>query len=281
MANNAAKDAASALSNPNMLNLSSIPNPEMVDWKDIARQSPQINANNLDHIFGLGNRINQFNTNQFLRGANRIQPYFTQLQEQIGRNAMSYSKGELPGDVVSSIGRAAASQGFRNGIGGGSRGGGFNTALGGLNLRNLGLTSLDLSKFGTGTAMQANQNAANMVPNLFDVTSQMVTPGMGIAAEFNNAGILNRWNEMNTAIANAEATGNTDILNSALQAATGAKLQGKLNQAQSVQAASSSVAGIFSGMGGMGGGGGSGAAGGAGGAAGMGAGAGASGGFLV
>lgn len=258
MANNAAKDAASALSNPHTLNLSSIPNPETVDWREIARQTPQINSNNLDNIFALGNRVNQFQTGQFLKGANRIQPYFNQLQDQIGRNALSYSKGELPSDVVSNIGRAAASRGFASGIGMGSRGGGFNTALGGLNLRNLGLTSLDLSKFGTGVAMQANQNAANMVPNLFDPTSQMVTPGMGIGAEFNNAGIINRWNELNTAIANAEATGNTDILNSALQAATGVRLQGDLNMAKSVQSASSSLAGIGSTMGGAGGGGGGG-----------------------
>lgn len=246
MANNAAKDAASALSNPNTLDLQRIPAPETVDWKDLLRQVPQLNANNLDNIFAVGNRVNQFQTNQFLKGANKIQPFFNQLQDQIGRNALSYSRGELPGDVVSSIGRAAASRGFANGIAGGARGGGFNTALGGLNLRNLGLTSLDLSKFGTGVAMQANQNAANMVPNLFDPTSQMVTPGMAIQSQFQNVGIANRWNELNTAIANAEATGNTDILNSALQASTEATLQGKLNQAKSVQSASSSLAGIGS-----------------------------------
>lgn len=246
MASNAAKDAASALSNPNMLNLSRIPAPETVDWKDLLRQTPQLNLNNLDNIFALGNRVNQFQTNQFLRGANKIQPYFSQLQDQIGRNALSFSKGELPGDVVGSIGRAAASRGFASGIAGGARGGGYNTALGNLNLRNLGLTSLDLSKFGTGVAMQANQNAAGMVPNLFDPTSQMVTPGMAIQSQFQNVGIANRWNELNTAIQNAEATGNTDILNSALQAATGVRLQGQLNQAKSVQAASSALAGVGS-----------------------------------
>lgn len=243
-ASKASEKASAALGGMKSPNLKELPNPETVDWKDIARQAPQINANNLDHIFGLGNRVNQFNTNQFLRGANKIQPYFTQLQEQIGRNAMSYSKGELPGDVVGSIGRAAASQGFRNGIGGGSRGGGFNTALGGLNLRNLGLTSLQLSQQGTQMGMQANQNAASMVPGLFDPSSMFVTPGMGISAQFQNAGIINDWNRANTGIINAERTGNAELANSVLQAQTGMAYQNSLQQAQAVQSASSTASGL-------------------------------------
>jgi len=254
--NKAGKEAANALNQRETLDLQRIPNPETVDWQDILKQTIATNYNNLDMNFATANRVNQFQTNQFLKGANKIQPYFSQLQEQIGRNALSYSRGELPGDVVGSIGRAAASKGFSNGIGMGSRGGGFNTALGGLNLRNLGLTSLDLSKFGTGVGMQANQNAAGMVPNLFDPASQMISPQMGISSAFQNAGIINDWNKNNTMIANAEESGNTDILNSILQAQTGLTLQGKLNQAKSIQSASSSIAGIGSGIGGASGGGG-------------------------
>lgn len=256
-ANKAGKEAANALNQRETLDLQRIPNPETVDWRNILEQVQSTNFNSLPLNLATANRVNEFNTNQFLKGANKIQPYFNQLQDQIGRNALSFSKGELPADVTGSIGRAAASRGFASGIAGGARGGGFNTALGGLNLRNLGLTSLDLSKFGTGVAMQANTNASNMVPNLFDPASQMVSPAMGIGAAFNNAGIINDWNKANTMIANAEETGNTDILNSILQAQTGLRLQGELNQAKSIQAASSSVAGIFSGgAGGMGGGGG-------------------------
>lgn len=254
-ANKAGKEAANALNQRETLDLQRIPNPETVDWRNILEQVQSTNFNSLPLNLATANRVNEFNTNQFLKGANKIQPYFNQLQDQIGRNALSFSKGELPADVVSSVGRAAASRGFASGIAGGARGGGFNTALGGLNLRNLGLTSLDLSKFGTGVAMQANTNASNMVPRLFDPASQMVSPAMGIGAEFNNAGIINDWNKANTMIANAEETGNTDILNSILQAQTGLRLQGELNQAKSIQAASSSIAGIAGGMGGGGGGG--------------------------
>lgn len=244
--NKASKKAANALNQRETLDLDRIPNPETVDWRDILSQTQQANYNNLPLNFATANRVNAFQTNQFLKGANKIQPHFSALQDQIGSNALSFSRGELPGDVTSSIGRAAASQGFRNGIGGGSRGGGFNTALGGLNLRNLGLTSLDLSKFGSQLGMQVNSNAANMMPNLFDPASQMISPALGIGSAFQNAGIINDWNKNNTMIANAEESGNTDILNSILQAQTGIRLQGELNQAKAIQAASSSVAGLGS-----------------------------------
>jgi hypothetical protein len=245
-ANKAGKEAANALNQRETLDLQRIPNPETVDWRNILEQVQNTNYNTLPMNFATANKVNQFQQNQFLRGANKIQPYFSQLQEQIGRNALSFSKGELPADVTGSIGRAVASRGFASGIAGGARGGGFNTALGSLNLRNLGLTSLDLSKFGTGVGMQVNQNASNMLPNLFDPASQMISPQLGIGSAFNNAGIINDWNKANTMIANAEETGNTDILNSILQAQTGLRLQGELNQAKSVQAASSSIAGIGS-----------------------------------
>lgn len=255
-ANKAGKEAANSLNQRTLLDLERIPNPETVDYADILRQSVGSNYNNLPLNFATANKVNAFNTNQLISGASKIQPYFKQLQEQIGRNALSFSRGELPGDVVSSISRSAASQGFKNGIGMGARGGGFNTALGGLNLRNLGLTSLDLSKFGTGMGMQANSNAASMVPGLFDPASQMLSPQMAIGSAFNNAGIMNDWNRANTQIANAEASGNTELLNSILEAQTGLRLQGQLNQAQSIQSASSSLAGLGSSFAGMAGGGG-------------------------
>lgn len=245
-AKKASEAAANSLNNPNTLDLQRIPNPETVDWRNVLQQTLSSNYNNLDLNFATANRVNAFQTNQFLKGANKIQPYFNQLQDQIGRNALSYSRGELPGDVVSSLSRSAASQGFKNGIAGGARGGGYNTALGGLNLRNLGLTSLDLSKFGTGVAMQANQNAAGMVPNLFDPASQMVSPALGIGSAFQNAGIINDWNRANTAIANAEETGNTELLNAIMEEQTNLRLGGRLAQAKSVQAASSALAGVGS-----------------------------------
>ena len=253
--NKASKDAANSLNGMQQLDLETLPPPETVDWKSVLRGTIGQNYENLPMDFALANKVNDFNSNQFLRGVGKIQPYFKQNQELIGRNAASFARGELPSDVIGSIGRGASQRGLQGGFGLGASGGGPGTALGGLNLRNLGLTSLDLSKFGTGLAMQANTNAANMLPSLFDPTSMFISPNAALGVESNNANIINDWNKTNVGIRNAESSGNTELLNAILQEQTDLKLRGKLAQAQAVQSASSSVAGIAGRMGGGGAGG--------------------------
>lgn len=250
----AAKEANAALGGMQTVDLQQIPFPETVDWQETIRNVIGTNTNNLPEIFNLANRTNQFNVNQAVRGYSTVQPYFKQLQEQIGRNALSFARGELPGDVTSSIGRAAASRGFANGIGMGSRGGGFNTALGGLNLRNLGLTSLQLSQGGTQMAMDVNSRAAAMTPSLFDPSSMMMSPNAALGISQFNAGVFNDWNRANTQIANAEASGNTQLLNSIINQQAQNTYAARVAAAQAVQSASSSVAGLMGGAGGAGGG---------------------------
>jgi len=245
--NKARKDAAGALGGMQQLDLSTLPNPETVDWASVLRNSIGTNTNNLPDIFAMANKVNQFQTGQALRGYSAIQPYFKQNQELIGRNAASFARGELPSDVVSSIGRASAQRGIQGGFGMGLNSGGPGSALGSLNLRNLGLTSLELSKVGTGMAMDANSRAASMAPGLFDPSSMFISPGQALGVEGQNASTINRWNEVNTQIKNAEATGNTELLNSILEAQTGMKLQGELANAQAIQSASQSAAGIVGG----------------------------------
>lgn len=256
-ASKASKEASAALGGMQPVDLKELPPPQTVDWQEAMRSVIGYNTQNLPMNMALANQVNRFNVNQAVRGYSTIQPYFKQLQEQIGRNASSFAKGELPADVVSSIGRAAASRGFASGIGMGSRGGGYNTALGALNLRNLGLTSLDVSKYGTELGMRANSAAASMTPGLFDPASMFMSPAGAVSAEFNNAGILNDWNRANTGIINAERTGNTELANSVLESQVGLNYQRQLANAQAVQSASSSVAGLVGGgaFGGMGGGG--------------------------
>lgn len=254
----ASKDAANSLKGARKVHLDRIPNPETVDWQSVLRDAIGTNAQNLPMTFGLANQVNQFQTGQALRGYSAIQPYFKQNQELIGRNAASFARGELPSDVVGSIGRASASRGFQSGFGLGASGGGAGTALGGLNLRNLGLTSLDLSKFGTQLAQSTNQAAAQMAPALFDPSSMFISPNTALGIQSQNVGIVNDWNRANTAIQNAEATGNTSLLNSILEAQTGLRYQGQLASAQAVQSATNTVGGLAGGMGGMGGGGGGG-----------------------
>lgn len=254
------KQAASALGGMQQLDLETLPPPETVDWQSALRSAIGSNFQNLPMDFALANQVNKFNVGQFLRGASEIQPYFRQNQELIGRNAASFARGELPSDVVNSIGRAAAQRGLQGGFAGGLNAGGPGSALASLNLRNLGLSSLELSRGGTQLAQSANNNAASMLPGLFDPASMFISPNMALGVESNNANIINDWNRNNTAIRNAEATGNTELLNSVLEAQTGLRLQGQLANAQAVQGATSSVAGLaaggFGGMMGSGAGGG-------------------------
>lgn len=240
----AAKAANATLGGMKTVDLDKIPPPETVNWMQELENVIGSNTNNLPAIFNLGNQANLFNVNQAVRGYEKIQPYFKQNQELIGRNVASFARGELPSDVVSSIGRASASRGFQGGFGMGASGGGAGTALGGLNLRNLGLTSLQLSQGGTQMAMQANQNAAAMTPGLFDPSSMFMSPvGALNNAQF-NAGTLNRWNEANTQIGNAEATGNTQLLNSILNQQAQNTYASRVAAAQAVQSATSSASGI-------------------------------------
>lgn len=240
----ASKKASAALGGMQAPDLEEIPAPQTVDWQNTLSDILSANKNNLPGIFDTANQVNRFNLGQAQRNYTGIQPYFKAIQEQLGRNALSYSKGQLPSDVVSSINRAAAQSGLANGIGGGARSGGAGTALGSLNARNLGLTSLELSKYGSELGMRANQSAASMSPGLFDVNNLMLSPGQALGVETGNAGIINNWNAQNTQIRNAEATGNAELANSVLQGQTEMEYQRRLANAQAVQSATNSVAGL-------------------------------------
>lgn len=216
----------------------------MVDYEGAVRGAIGANIENLPMSFELANRTNQFNVNQALRGYSKIQPSFRENQSLIGRNVASFARGELPSDVVGSIGRAAAQRGIQGGFGMGINAGGANSALGGLNLRNLGLTSLDLSRAGTSMAMQANQNAAAMTPALFDASQSFFSPSNAVNAEFNNANILNRWNEANAGIVNNQAVANTQLNNDTIMQQAQMAYQQQLQQSAAVQSAATSAAGV-------------------------------------
>lgn len=146
--------------NPTLMNLGT----------DFSQYQNLFNAN----FAGAGqdaSKTNAFNINQALKAYTAMQPQFQNLQSQIGQNALSMSKGTLPADVISSIGRAAAQQGFSGGFaaGGGPSGTSFantNSAGSNLDLRNLGMTSLDISNMGNQLGMQLDSQAKALSPVL-------------------------------------------------------------------------------------------------------------------
>lgn len=246
MQNRAAKKSANALQNGVEYFDPIQPNaPLLQDWRRTALDANNYNFNQFGDYAMQAARINRFNQNQARAGYRGMQPYFDQLQNQVGRNALSFSQGQLPADVVSSIGRAAASRGLQSGFGQGSMGGGSGSGIGNLNLRNLGLTSLNLSQFGTNLAMQANQQAANLTPSLFRPESLMVSPQQAIGYQQQNLNTQNEamryWNQLQ----NEARLGNVSGQNRANQMATETRLAGDLATAQSVASAGNALGGAF------------------------------------
>jgi len=222
--------------------------PQTVDWRTAVNDALSYDINHQQQAQQLAAQTNQFNLQQARHQYRTFQPYFDSLQRQVGQNALSYSQGELPPDVVANIGRSASQRGLAGGFGQGFRGGGTGTALGNSLLRGLGLTSLDLSKFGTQLAMQADLQAKQLSPPLYDPTALQVTPQQAIGYSFQNANINNQaaqyWNtEQNKALEL-----NVGAQNQANRTATNTELAGQMAQAQSIQAAGSalgSVAGTY------------------------------------
>lgn len=242
MSAKASKDAASQMRNGVITYDPIEPDaPYTVDWRRAVNEAIGFNVGNAQLRNNLSRMTNTFNTKEAQRMYRTFQPSFDSLQSQIGTNALSFARGELPADVVNSIGRAASQRGLSGGFGQGARGG--QGALGSSLLRGLGLTSLDLSKFGTGLAMNASMQAKQLSPPLFDPASLMVTPGQGVGYEFQNAGIQNDaaryWNQLQ----NQALMGNVSAQNTANTNATNTQLAGQLAQAQSIAAAGQAVGG--------------------------------------
>ncbi len=144
---------------------------------------------------------NQYNVDQAQKYYTQIQPYFQKLQGQIGKNALSFAKGELPEDTVQAIGRASAQRGIEGGYGFGSQGA-KQGMLGNLNLRNLGLTSLDLTKYGTNLGMQANQSAKALSPNLMGLQDNFYSPAQALQNQWQNQQVQNQGAISNTGLQN-------------------------------------------------------------------------------
>jgi hypothetical protein len=219
--------------------------PQTVDYRRAVLDALNFNRNNFTAAADLARMTNRANVVESQRQYRSMQPYFDQLQRQLGQNALSYSQGELPADVVESIGKAAAQRGLQGGFGMGARGAAPGSALSSLNLRNLGLTSLDLSKFGTNLAMQAGLQSKQLSPGLVDPLSLMVNPNQAVNFAYQNAGIQNEadryWNQLQ----NRAVWDNTSAMNTANQNAINTELAGQLASAQQIAQAGQSLGGVY------------------------------------
>lgn len=219
--------------------------PQTVDWRTAANQALDWNINHQGQQQQFAAQTNRFNLQQARHMYRTFQPSFDAIQSQIGQNALSFGRGELPTDVVNSLGRAAATRGLSSGFGLGARGGGNGTALGNSLLRGLGLTSLDLSKFGTQLGLNANLQAKQLSPALYDPTAMAVGTGQAIGYGFQNAQILNEAARYQNQVENQALRDNIGAQNTANTNATNTQLAGQLASAQTVQQAGASLGGAL------------------------------------
>lgn len=207
--------------------------PEQLDLQSVLGNLLQTNTNNFAGAAELTSAGNKFNLQEFMRTIKKIQPSFKPLQQQIGSNALSFSRGELPQDTIESIQRAAAQTGIQGGYGFGSQGG-KTGALANLNLRNLGLTSLDLTKYGTNLGIQVNQSAKGLMPQLGSAFDWLFTPAQGLQNAQFNMDWLNRGQLANVSTGNAVGQNVADQQYAA-----------SLNQAASIQEGSNQLSALL------------------------------------
>jgi hypothetical protein len=232
------------------------PNPQMFNYGDALNSIIGINKNNRTARYDDAAQQNKFNRGQAMKMYTAFQPYFKQLQEQQGANALSFSRGELPQDTVDSIGRAAASRGIQGGYGMGASAGSPGSAMSKVNLRDLGLTSLDLTKYGTGLSMDVNRLAQQLSPGLANPEAYALSPQLGMGYAEGNTNRLNESNRYWNSLENKAEWDNVATLNYANEAIANANLASRSAEAKMWSELGSSSGSAMGGMGGGGGGGG-------------------------
>lgn len=219
--------------------------PAQLDLNSILGNVLSTNRNNLGSAQSYTNRLNAGDFQQFMKYIKKIQPSFKPIQKQVGENALSFARGELPSDTVSSIGRAAAERGIQGGYGYGSQGG-KTGALANLNLRNLGLTSLDLTKYGTNLGLQVNQSAKQLLPNLSSAKESLFSPAQGLQLAGINTDWLNKFRMQDVEYQNAAELSNITGQNTIGQNIADRQYSSALNQAGNIQATGTEIGKLLS-----------------------------------
>lgn len=217
--------------------------PQQIDPMAVLQQLYNVNSQNTPGARQQAAAANKFNTGQALKAYNKMLPGFSQLQAQIGANANAFARGELPSDVQSAITRAAAQRGIQGGFGFGSQGA-SGGAMGNLNLRNLGLTSLDLAKYGTQVGMQAGTQAAALTPRLATQQDYLFSPQQMLGIEQFNVGAQNQFMLANNGLANQTVANQNQLLANQAQSQYASDLMRAQMIGQVSQSIGSSMSGI-------------------------------------
>lgn len=158
------------------------PTPAFVDPSQSQLDSVHGNQQALPSLETLGEGVNSYNLQQRAKALGAI-PGFTDISTTGSNLLDSQLHGELPSDVTSQVNRRANAKAYAGGYGG--TGSGDN-----LSARDLGLTSLDLTRQGQAAAPSwLSMLNSIAVPPQFDVQSGFLSPTQRIASD--------QWNETN------------------------------------------------------------------------------------
>jgi hypothetical protein len=133
------------------------------------------NLRNSPAAFDLARLANEFSSEELLKMLERMLPGYSSLRDSITGTLASEVRGEIPKDVENQLLRRAAEKGVTLGTSG-SQFSSYDT------LRNLGLTSLDISQRGLDSA--SRWLAAMPKAPQFDFTSMFFTPQQRLSFEF-------------------------------------------------------------------------------------------------
>jgi hypothetical protein len=125
----------------------------------------------------LATRTNVFNQDQILKMLKAAIPGYDAMMEKGGSNINSMLRGELPSDVSSAVWNSAAARATAGGYGG--SGAGRN-----LGLRDLGMTSLDITTRGLDAASRwISMAKATATPELFSSANMFLTPAQRLSVD--------------------------------------------------------------------------------------------------
>lgn len=158
--------------NPDKLPLINL-NPTTIQSKTIAG-----NLLNAPAAFDLAALVNQFSAGEIGKMLERMMPGYGTLRDSVTGAIQSQVRGEIPKDVERLLTQRAAEKGVTLG----TSGSGFQ---GNDLLRNLGLTSLDITQKGLDSA--ARWIASVPKAPQFDFTSMFFTPQQRLSFEFSQA----------------------------------------------------------------------------------------------
>lgn len=244
--------AASGPENLRYANPTLLGDPSQLNPIDILRQMYDANWQNRQQGRDQARITNKFNTKEALKAYEKMQPFFAENQSLIGSNASSFMRGEIPQDAQDNITRMTAQRGIQAGMGYGT-GGASTGAFANLNARNLGLTSLELAKYGTNLGMQANMQAKQLAPNLMGLQDFLMNPAQAIGINQFNAGAQNQFAMANNQTQNQFELQNTSAYNQAFQNQNqqqyAADLMGAQMYGQMGQAIGGGISGFAGGLG--------------------------------